>query len=58
MVNWAARPDSITSFGMIQVASDTGNAAGLVSFLWLDRFLISHVCGRRQMPMIAEGRGR
>jgi hypothetical protein len=58
MVNWAARPDSITSFGMIQVASDAGNAAGLVSFLWLDRFLISHVCGRRQMPADADDRRR
>jgi bifunctional non-homologous end joining protein LigD len=28
------RPDGITSFGMIQLASDAGNAAGLVFFLF------------------------
>jgi hypothetical protein len=28
------RPDGITSFSMIQTASDSGNAAGLVYFLF------------------------
>jgi hypothetical protein len=54
-----ARPDSITSFGMIQVASDTGNASGLVFFLSLDRFLTFVGDDRCPlMAMIAEGRGR
>jgi bifunctional non-homologous end joining protein LigD len=29
-----AYPDGITSFGMIQAPSDTGNAAGLVYFVF------------------------
>ncbi len=35
------RPDGITSFSMIQMASDAGNAAGLVFFL----FDLLHVDG-------------
>jgi bifunctional non-homologous end joining protein LigD len=30
----ASSPDGITSFGMIQAASDAGNAAGLVFFIF------------------------
>jgi bifunctional non-homologous end joining protein LigD len=39
-------PDGITSFGMIQLASDAGNAAGLVFFL----FDLLHLDGEDLMP--------
>src|ERR1700739_4386870 len=43
-------PDGITSFSMIQLASDAGNAAGLVFFL----FDLLHLDGRdfRARPLI------
>lgn len=42
------RPDGITSFAMIQAASDRGNAAGLVYFA----FDLPHLDGRDLMPAL------
>jgi bifunctional non-homologous end joining protein LigD len=40
-------PDGITSFGMIQAASDAGNAAGLVYFI----FDLLHLDGDNLSPL-------
>jgi ATP-dependent DNA ligase len=44
-------PDGITSFGMIQTASDTGNATGIVYFI----FDLLHLDGEDLSPRFGEG---
>ena len=44
------RPDGITSFSMIQAASDSGNAAGLVFFLFDFLYLDGDDVSARPLP--------